>query len=245
MVSQFTIFPAIDLRDGRVVRLAQGDPDRQTTYANDPLYWAERWKAAGASWLHIVNLDGAFGEDSRDNLQALELITGIGLNVEFGGGIRDQTSIQTAFDLGIKRVFLGTAGILNPLLVEWAIGAFGADHIAGDIGVCGEKVVIKGWQETTNLTLSEVGQRFFSQGIRWCVLTNVRRDGVSSGVDLESAVQLQKTTGLQVVASGGVNSLEDLRQAHEAGLSGIIIGRALFEGKISLHEALIAFDGKQ
>ncbi len=238
MTDSFTIFPAIDLRRGKVVRLAQGDPSRQTTYGNDPRLWAERWKAEGAKWLHVINLDGAFGEDTRLNMQALEAILLVGLKVELGGGIRDEAGIQAAIELGVERVFLGTAAIQDPPLVDWAIAAYGPARIAGDIGARDGKVTIKGWQEATTLTVLEVGQRFRQQGLEWCVMTQVVRDGVGHGVDVASAMELQNATGLQVVASGGVSTLEDVRRVRNAGLAGVIVGRALYDGKISLRECL-------
>jgi phosphoribosylformimino-5-aminoimidazole carboxamide ribotide isomerase len=238
MTGRFTIFPAIDLRAGKVVRLAQGDPRRQTFYGDNPRRWAERWQSEGAEWLHVINLDGAFDEDARINMQAVKAILEVGLNVELGGGIRDQASIKTALQLGIRRVYLGTAAIQNPALVDWAIATYGPVQIAGDIGSRNNQVTIKGWQETTSLSIQEVGTRLHSQGVEWCVLTNVKRDGVSSGVDIASAVELQNITGLKVVSSGGVNSIEEILRAREAGLAGIIIGRALYEGKLSLAECL-------
>jgi phosphoribosylformimino-5-aminoimidazole carboxamide ribotide isomerase len=238
MTGRFTIFPAIDLRAGKVIRLAQGDPRRQTLYGENPRLWAERWQSEGAEWLHVINLDGAFNEDARHNMQAVKAILEVGLNVELGGGIRDQASIETALNLGIRRVFLGTAAIQNPALVDWAIAAYGPACIAGDIGSRNNRVTIKGWQETTSLSIQEVGTRLHSQGVEWCVLTNVIRDGVSSGIDIDSAVKLQNVTGLRVVASGGVSSIVDILRARKAGLAGIIIGRALYEGKLSLAECL-------
>ena len=235
----FTLFPAIDLRAGKVVRLAQGDPTRQTTYGDDPCFWAERWKSEGAEWLHVINLDGAFGNDTSANLKALQQILAVGLKVEFGGGLRDETSIRTALELGVSRVFLGTAAIQNPALVDWAIRTFGANKIAGDIGARDGKVTIKGWQETTPLTVLEVGQRLRQHGLEWCVLTDVARDGVSTGVNVTSAVELQSATGLQVVASGGVSSVKDVRQVRAAGLAGVIIGRALYEGSVKLGDLMI------
>src|SRR5512135_2407601 len=118
MVNGFTVFPAIDLRGGKGVRLAQGDPSRQTTYGDDPCYWAERWKSEGADWLHVINLDGAFGEDARLNLEALQSILAIGLKVEFGGGVRDLASIQKLLDLGVDRLFVGTAAVQDPALLD-------------------------------------------------------------------------------------------------------------------------------
>ena len=238
MAESFTVFPAIDLRAGKVVRLSQGDPGRQTTYGDDPRAWAERWQAEGAEWLHVINLSGAFDEDARLNLKALAAILTVGLRVEFGGGLRDEATIRTPLEMGVERVFLGTAAIQTPALVDWAIAAYGPARIAGDIGARDGKVTVKGWQETTALTVLEVGQRLQKQGVEWCVLTDVKRDGVSGGVNVESAVELQSATGLQVVASGGVSTLADVQRVRAAGLAGVIIGRALYEEKMSLRAAL-------
>ena len=236
MKHKFNVFPAIDLRAGKVVRLAQGDPERQTIYGDDPRLWAERWLTEGADWVHVISLDGAFNEDTRLNMLALKSVLEVGLNVEFGGGMRDRAAIETVLDLGVGRVFLGTAAIQNPALVDWAIAAYGPARIAGDIGIRDGKVTIKGWQETTSLSVQEVGLRFRSQGLEWCVLTNVKRDGVSGGVDIAGAVKLQNSTDLKVIASGGVSSVEDVQRVHNAGLAGVIIGRALYEGKILVEE---------
>lgn len=236
----FTVFPAIDLRAGKVVRLAQGDPSRQTAYGDDPRVWAECWQAEGADWLHVINLSGAFREDTQANLEALESILAIGLKVEFGGGIRDKETVRIPLEMGVERVFLGTAAIQNPALVDWAVDQYGPSRIAGDIGARDGKVMVKGWQESTPLPVLEVGQRLRNQGVEWCVLTDVKRDGVGSGMDVSSAVELQAQTGLQVVASGGVSTLEDVLRVRDAGLAGVIIGRALYEGSLSLRAAIAA-----
>ena len=236
---QFTVFPAIDLRGGKVVRLAQGDPERQTTYGDDPLFWAERWQAEGAEWLHVINLSGAFEEDTNANLEALQKILTTGMKVEFGGGIREKDNIRTALDLGVARVFLGTATVQKPDLVDWAIAEYGPERIAGDIGARDGQVMVKGWQQATPLTVLEVGQRLRDQGVAWCVFTDVKRDGVSTGVDVSSAVKLQQATKMKVVASGGVSTREDVRHTQEAGLAGVIIGRALYEGNLRLRDLLM------
>jgi len=235
----FTIFPAIDLRAGKIVRLAQGDPSRQTTYGDDPRQQAEQFKAEGAKWVHVINLSGAFNEDAQANLKALESILSVGLKVEFGGGIRDEETVRIPLEMGVERVFLGTATIKNPELVDWAIETYGPARIAGDIGARDGQVMVKGWQESTSSTVLEIGKRLQSQGVKWCVLTDVKRDGVGTGVDVNSAVALQEKTGLQIVTSGGVSTLEDVRRVKESGLAGVIIGRALYEGKLTLKEALL------
>ena len=236
----FTVFPAIDLRAGKIVRLSQGDPSRQTTYGDEPRQQAEQFKAEGAEWLHVINLSGAFNEDAQTNLKALESILSVGLKVEFGGGIRDEETVRIPLEMGVERVFLGTATIKNPQLVDWAIAHYGPTRIAGDIGARNGQVMVKGWQESTPLTVLEVGGRLRNQGVEWCVLTDVKRDGVGTGVDIRSAVELQEKTGLQVVASGGVSSVEDIVRVKNAGLVGVIIGRALYEGRLSLRAALKA-----
>jgi phosphoribosylformimino-5-aminoimidazole carboxamide ribotide isomerase len=237
-MSSFTVFPAIDLRAGQIVRLAQGDPERQTVYGNNPRAQAQIFKDAGAEWVHVINLSGAFNEDADSNLRALESILSVGLKVEFGGGIRDEETLRVPLEMGVERVFLGTAAIKTPELVAWGIENFGAERIAGDIGARDGLVMVQGWQESTPLTVQAVGERLYAQGVRWCVLTDVKRDGVGMGVDVSSAVDLQEQTGLQMVASGGVSTLEDVRRVKEAGLAGVIIGRALYEGKIDLRDIL-------
>ncbi len=236
--TSFTIFPAIDLRGGKVVRLAEGDPARQTTYGDDPRAWAERWQAEGARWLHVINLDGAFGEDTRPNLAALQQILAVGLKVEFGGGLRTPAAIATALEMGVARVFLGTAAIQTPALVDWALERYGASRVAGDIGARDGLVQIKGWQEAVPLTALEAGRRLRAQGIAWCVFTDVARDGMGRGANLAGALELQAATGLQVVASGGIAAREDVQRARQTGLAGVVVGRALYDGKLHLADLL-------
>jgi phosphoribosylformimino-5-aminoimidazole carboxamide ribotide isomerase len=232
------VYPAIDLRHGRVVRLAQGDPKRETEYADDPLSVSRRWQEAGAQWLHVVNLDGAFGEHSQENLVALENILTTGLRIQFGGGVRDLAGILHALEVGVSRVVVGTAAVQNPEVVETALRTFGSERIVLGIDALAGKVRIHGWEEDTPVTAVELGQRWAAQRMRWAVFTDVTRDGMSSGINLRATTQLARATGLHVIASGGVASVEDVRQAYEAGLSGVIIGRALYEGQVALEDAL-------
>ena len=239
-LKKFCVYPAIDLRAGKVVRLKQGNPEEQSTYGNDPCWWAERWLSEGAEWLHIINLDGAFGEDSFLNIKALHSLLRVGLKVEYGGGIRAKESINTILDMGAHRVFLGTAAIMNPDLVIWAITTYGSERIGGDIAAKDNKVSIKGWQEASSYNVEEAGKLFRSLGLERCVFTNVEHDGLANGIDLSSAEKLQNISGLSIVASGGVRCVEDVTHAQQAGLAGVIIGRALYEGKISLAECIKA-----
>jgi phosphoribosylformimino-5-aminoimidazole carboxamide ribotide isomerase len=242
----WNVYPAIDLRRGRVVRLKQGDPNQETKYADDPLSVARRWQEAGATWLHIVNLDGAFDERSQENQAALERILTTGLRVQFGGGLRDLEEIRRALDLGVSRVVVGTAAVENPALVETALEAFGPGRIAVGIDARQGKVRTHGWKEAASVTAVELAQQWADKGVRWVVFTDVARDGMGSSLNLEATMQLAQATGpstssgrcLHVIASGGVASLEDVRQAYQAGLSGVIIGRALYEGQVTLEDAL-------
>ena len=240
------VYPAIDLRQGRVVRLMQGDPDLETEYGNDPLSVARRWQEAGASWLHVVNLDGAFDERSRENEEALRRILTTGLRVQFGGGLRDFESIRRTLDLGVSRAVVGTAAVEDPGLVDAALAAFGPERVA--VGIDAREGIVRthGWKQASAMTALELAQRWAAQGVRWVVFTDVARDGMGSGLNVEATAQLTQTVGpstgsgqrLQVIASGGVSSLEDVRRAYQAGLDGVIIGRALYEGGIRLQEAL-------
>jgi phosphoribosylformimino-5-aminoimidazole carboxamide ribotide isomerase len=234
----FTVYPAIDLRGGKVVRLSQGDPHRQTIYGDDPLEMARRWKSEGTSWLHVVNLDGAFGESASINEAAISEILKTGINVQYGGGMRDISRIQRALDAGVSRVVIGTAAIEDPSHIDVAMRMFGAEKVAVGIDARAGKVKTRGWEQDSKLDAIELGRRIFSQGVRWCVFTDIERDGISAGVNIPATVRLAQETGLQVVASGGVASLRDVEAAAQAGLPGIIIGRALYEGAFTLRSAL-------
>jgi phosphoribosylformimino-5-aminoimidazole carboxamide ribotide isomerase len=234
----WTVYPAIDLRRGRVVRLKQGDPGQETKYADDPLHVARRWQACGAEWLHVVNLDGAFDERGRQNQAALARILTVGLRVQFGGGIRDIEALHQALDLGVSRVVVGTAAVENPALVEATLRAFGPERIALGIDARQGQVRTHGWQQVASMTAVALAQRWASRGVKWVIFTDVARDGMGSGINLKSTLHLAHTTGLHVIASGGVASLEDVRRTYQARLSGVIIGRALYEGQIKLEDAL-------
>jgi len=237
-MNRFTIYPAIDLRQGRVVRLAQGDPGRETSYSDDPLRVARRWEAAGATWLHCVNLDGAFGEKDKQNHQALSRILETPLSVQFGGGIRDMASITQAFDLGASRVVVGTAFVEDPGFVLAALEQFGPERVAVGIDARDGVAQIRGWQEAAMITAEDLAQRWADMGGRWLIFTDISRDGMGSGVNVDATTALADSTGLRIVASGGVKTLSDVQRVRDAGLAGVIIGRALYEGHIELSDAL-------
>ena len=241
--SDWAVYPAIDLRGGRVVRLAQGDPDAETEYAHDPARVARRWRDAGASWVHVINLDGAFGEGGRENLAALGEIVAAGLKVQFGGGLRDIAAMRQALEAGAARLVVGTAAVQNPALVEASLESFGSERVALAIDSRRGWVRTHGWQREASLTPAELGRTWVERGIRWIIFTDVDRDGMGSGLNLEATTALARETGAHVIASGGVATLDDVRRTRRAGLSGVIIGRALYEGHIALWDALQVGEG--
>lgn len=238
---EFNIYPAIDLRHGRVVRLQLGDPARQTVFSDDPVDVAQRWAAAGASWLHVVNLDGAFDEAGAANWAALSKLTGLGLKVQFGGGLRTAADVARAIDLGVHRPILGTAALETPTLVEEVITRFGPNAIAVGIDARDGFVRTRGWQTETAVTPADLASAMRKAGVQTIIYTDINRDGILTGVNVAATADLAKISGLQVIASGGVSSLDDvvrLRQEAGRGIAGVIIGRALYEGRVDLQQAV-------
>jgi phosphoribosylformimino-5-aminoimidazole carboxamide ribotide isomerase len=238
----FTIYPAIDLRGGKVVRLKEGDPARMTAYSDDPSDTARRWLAIGATWLHVVNLDGAFGEGDTVNQQALLSILKTakeyGASVQFGGGMRSLDSVSQALSLGVNRAILGTIAIENPTVVADALSRFGADRIAVGIDARDGLVRVRGWKDNSGVTAQDLSLQMRGLGLRTVIFTDVSRDGLGSGLNIPSTRELADVSGLIVIASGGVHTIDDVIAAKEAGLAGSIIGHALYDGTIDLVRAL-------
>ena len=238
----FVVYPAIDLRGGKVVRLKEGDPARMTSYSDDPAQMAYRWLSLKAHWLHVVNLDGAFGENDAANQWALRAILKVanefGAKVQFGGGMRSLEDIQRALDLGFSRVVLGTIAIRRPDLVKESLQKFGAERIAVGIDARDGLVQVRGWTEDSGISAMALARQMGNLGLRTVIFTDISRDGLGSGLNLSSTQQLARISGLDLIASGGVHTLEDVIAARKASLSGVIIGRALYEGTIDLREAL-------
>lgn len=242
----FDIYPAIDLRHGRVVRLQLGDPERQTVFSDDPLEIATRWIDAGARWLHVVNLDGAFAERSRENWSVLEQFGRLPVRIQFGGGLRTAAEVEVALSKGVSRVVLGTAALENPELVSILLQEFGSTRIAIGIDARDGFVRIRGWQAQTQATPLEVARSMALLGVRTIIYTDISRDGILSGVNVTATTELAGQTGLEVIASGGVSSLDDLallRSQAGSGIGGVIIGRALYEGQVDLSAALSLAQG--
>ncbi len=235
-----TIYPAIDLRNGRCVRLFQGKADQETVYYENPADPARSWKDAGADHLHVVDLDGAFAGASA-NLDAVRSILRVeGLKVQLGGGMRDETAIEKALDLGLSRVIIGTRACEEPEWIGSLIEKFGADKIVVGIDAKDGLVATKGWVETTETEAVELAQNLQSMGLRWIIHTDVATDGAMKGPNLEAQKKMADAVpDCQVIASGGVtkeNDVDDLRSlsTDHPNLEGVIIGKALYEGTVHL-----------
>lgn len=235
----FTIYPAIDLRAGRCVRLRQGRADQATVFSDDPVATARRWTAAGASWLHVVNLDGAFGEAAAANQQALiSILKSVAVPVQLGGGLRDLAAVEAALRLGVARVVLGTVALTRPEVVGDAIRLFGPERVAVSIDARDGLVAVRGWQETSAVSALDLASRLKLLGASRVIYTDIARDGMLTGPNLP-ALRAMAGTGLGVIASGGIASLEDLRAvAGIPGVEGAIVGMALYTGAIDLPTAL-------
>lgn len=234
----FTIFPAIDLRDGKVVRLKYGDPDQQTVFGDDPLAMGQRWLDAGSEWLHIVNLDGAFGEQGASNWAALQAVAALPCKIQFGGGIRGHADVERALALGATRVILGTVAAENPAFVAEAIGRYGADRIVVGLDARDGQVKTRGWQSDSGISAIELGQQMAAMGIQTVLHTDIGRDGVLTGVNWQASQALAAATGLDVLASGGVSTIDDIAACMAApGVTGVITGRAIYDGRLDLAAA--------
>ncbi|MCE1253487.1 MAG: 1-(5-phosphoribosyl)-5-[(5-phosphoribosylamino)methylideneamino]imidazole-4-carboxamide isomerase [Anaerolineae bacterium] len=242
MKKSFTVFPAIDMRKGQVVRLKEGDPNRQTQYGDNPAEMALLWLKAGAEWLHVVNLDGAFGESGQANLIALaEIIKKareFDVPVQFGGGMRDLAGIEAALNLGVSRAVIGTLAVEQPGLFAEALKRWGPEKLAVSLDARDGLVQSRGWQQATHLSALDAAHQLKTAGLRWLVFTDIARDGLQTGINLEATRALAEASGLDVIASGGVSQAEDVLKAQQAGLSGIIIGRALYEGCLNLQTVI-------
>ena len=240
-MKNFTIYPAIDLRGGKVVRLRQGKRDQQTDYSSAPSKIALEWTNQGAKWLHVVNLDGAFGESSRENEVAIQSILEQNkkrVNIQLGGGLRTIQQIEKALNMGISRLVLGTAVIENPEFGEEVLDKFGGENIAFGFDALGHELMSQGWQSASGIEMLPLAERLSQAGAKTLIYTNILKDGMQTGVDWKNAKYLSDQTGLEVIASGGTTNIADIKLVCNAGLDGVIIGRALYEGNFTLKEAI-------
>lgn len=233
------IFPAIDLYEGRAVRLYKGDYAQMTVYSDDPVAVARDFKAQGAAQMHTVDLEGA-RDGGTPNLGVIErIVRETGLFVECGGGLRDMAAIDRAFSAGVGRVILGTAAVSDPALLEEAVGKYG-ERIAVGADLRDGRVAIRGWREDSGVTAEDFLRGIEALGVRTVICTDISRDGAMRGANAELYERLQREFGLDLIASGGVSGMEDVRRLRELGLYGAIIGKAYYTGDIALRDAVEA-----
>jgi phosphoribosylformimino-5-aminoimidazole carboxamide ribotide isomerase len=234
------IFPAIDLKDGLCVRLMQGDPDKVTVYGKDPAAMALHWEGEGARWLHVVDLDGAFSKVPKNRDVIAAIVKSISIPVQVGGGIRHLETVNEYLSMGVERVILGTVALREPELVEEACRLH-PRRIALGIDARNGKVAIEGWKETTGTDVTELVGQFAHLDLSAIIYTDIHRDGMQSGVNVEATRRLLEETGIPVIASGGVANLADIQALMPLiplGLLGVITGRAIYNGTLNLKEAL-------
>lgn len=232
------LLPAIDILDGRAVRLAKGDYNRVTVYNEDPVDQAKRFEDAGATWVHVVDLNGA-RSGKQENLALIERIAeSTSLKVENGGGVRDMAAVQRLYDAGVSRVVLGSALVVDKEFAEQAIGTFG-DLLCAGIDARGGEVAIQGWREGAGVPAEELVAEVAAAGFKHLVYTDISRDGMQTGIDASAYERMACVFGNPVIASGGVTNMDDLRNLAQVAQSieGVITGRAVYEGTLGVAEA--------
>lgn len=234
------IFPAVDIKDGRCVRLLQGRKEAETVFSDDPAAMAERWVSEGAQWLHVIDLDGAFEKTPR-NLDAIERICArVSIPVQVGGGIRQLDTVQRVLEMGAARVIVGTEAINRPEFVETACHRH-PGKIAVAIDAREGMVAVDGWTRTTRVRAVDLARQFESCGVAVVIFTDIHRDGTQTGPNIDATAELAEAISLPVIASGGVSNVSDIENLlvlEKLGVIGVITGRALYDGKLSLAEAI-------
>jgi len=236
------VIPAVDLRDGKCVRLYQGDYNQQTIFDDEPAAVALKWYSQGAQWLHIVDLDGAAAGEPRNTAAVEEIIKESGLLVELGGGIRREEVVEELLHKGVSRIILGTAAIENPELVKRLCQRFDEAIVVG-IDARDGKVAIHGWQKDTAIGVLELSREMVELGVRRFIYTDIKRDGTLTEPNFDVVRELVSRLNVPIIVAGGISRLEHLRRLRELGVEGAIIGKALYTGGIDLKEAIIRFGG--
>ena len=234
------LFPAIDLRDGLAVRLEQGDPTRATVFNRDPAEQARLFAAAGFEYLHIVDLDGAFAGKPMNAAAVERILAAVKVPVQLGGGIRNRATIDAWLAKGVARVIIGTAAVRDPALVKDAARAH-PGCIAVGLDARDGRVAVEGWAQTSELSVLDIAKRFENAGVAAIIHTDIARDGMLKGLNLEASIALAEKISVPVIASGGLASLDDVRALlgrHSSKIAGAIVGRALYDGRLDAAEAL-------
>ncbi|MBU6508219.1 MAG: 1-(5-phosphoribosyl)-5-[(5-phosphoribosylamino)methylideneamino]imidazole-4-carboxamide isomerase [Alphaproteobacteria bacterium] len=231
------VYPAIDLKDGRCVRLVRGEMNSATVFNDDPAAQARSFAAAGATWIHVVDLDGAFAGKPRNAAAVEAIVKAVPVKVQLGGGIRDAATLEAWLGKGVARVVLGTAAIKNPNLVRAACRRW-PGQVALGIDARGGKVAVEGWAETSAVAALDLARHFEDAGAAAIIYTDIDRDGALQGVNVDATATLARALKTPVIASGGISSLDDIAALKAAGIPGAIVGRALYDGRVDLKSAL-------
>lgn len=242
------IYPAIDLKEGQCVRLVQGKAENKTVYSSEPGNMAKSFQSQGAEWLHVVDLDGAF-KGQPENMEAIKQIAAqISIPFQVGGGLRRKQDVENVLKLGAARVIIGTRAVTSPDFIKELLDAFGQERIVLGLDARDGLVAIEGWVEKSNLRALDFAKTMYEVGVKTAIYTDVSRDGLLQGPNLDAIRQMAEESGLQIIASGGVSSVDNITSLHameSVGVSGAIIGKALYDGKITLKNALEAAKGGQ
>jgi len=235
------IFPAIDLKDGRCVRLQQGDMARATIFNEDPAAQAREFESQGFQWLHLVDLNGAFAGGSVNAAAIRAILSAIKIPLQLGGGIRDRAAIDAWLQAGVTRIILGTAAVNDPELVKSAAKTYPA-RIAVGIDARDGRVAVKGWAEQSTLSVLQLARRFEDAGVAAIIFTDIGRDGMMGGANVAATAALARAISIPIIASGGVNSVRDIEalRTADAGIAGVVVGRALYDGRVEAKAALAA-----
>jgi phosphoribosylformimino-5-aminoimidazole carboxamide ribotide isomerase len=246
-LNKFTIFPAVHLRNGEVVRFTRGDTHQPIVFHTDPIACAQQWIDQGAEWLQVVNLDAAFDEEASNNWELIKQMTELDVKIQFGGGIRSLEDVDWAIKSGIERVILGTAAVESPQIMAQSIARYGSDAIVLGIDAdAGGEVKIRGWRSASSVQATALAIQMRQLGVTTAVHTSIHRDGSMTGVNLEASVDLARVSGLRIIVGGGIGSMKDLRDCfNKDGIDGVIIGKALYTGKVDLQKALRVSDRKE
>ncbi|MGG0655142.1 1-(5-phosphoribosyl)-5-[(5-phosphoribosylamino)methylideneamino]imidazole-4-carboxamide isomerase [Rummeliibacillus pycnus] len=241
-MSSIQIFPAIDMRGGKCVRLLKGDYNQETVYADSPFEMAKSFAEAGASYVHMVDLDGAKDGERRHATEVIRVANELPLKVQIGGGIRSKEDVRYYLENGVDRVIIGSLAIREPELVKNFIKEFGPERIVIGLDAKDGMVATHGWIETSNQSAIEVGQDFAKAGAKYFIFTDIATDGTLAGPNIEANIQLAQATEANIIVSGGISELEDIAKVKEAAqnttVNGVIIGKALYAGRFTLQEAL-------
>jgi phosphoribosylformimino-5-aminoimidazole carboxamide ribotide isomerase len=236
------LYPAIDMKNGQCVRLRQGEFKDITVYSDHPEEIALEWQKQGATFLHLVDLDGALAGHSVNEAVIKKIVSAVSVPVEIGGGIRSEEAIENMLSLGVKRVIIGTKAVEQPEFLRDMVKKFGSDAIVAGVDAKNGMVAIQGWEQVSSVSASELCLKMKANGVAHIVYTDISRDGMLSGPNVEATRKLTEDTGLDIIASGGVSCMEDLEALYEAGIKGAIIGKALYEKRLSLSEAVRRFE---